>query len=378
MKYLSAIALMLAFAVASAASEEAASANDTAQFLAGNPVRGTPLELMSRQDSWMTHAAEFDSAWKGLDARQLSKIRAWAPTALGDAYEDRAPLFYMFSGPDILYAQTLFPNASTYVLCGLEPVGPIPDIAKLSASTVSASLGNLRKSLNSVLNFSFFITKDMKVDLRQTQLSGTLPVLFVFLARGGCKVESAEFVGLDRDGEITTGKPATNGVKVTFFGPAGREQTLYYFTADISDDGLKSNSAVTNFCAKLGNGNCLLKAASYLMHSDGFSKIRDFLIEHGKTIVEDDSGIPIRYLAQDSWNLKFFGNYVGPIEIFKSRNQPQLAELYHKSNAARLNFSFGYRWHPSESSLVVATRKSPGQPAVTAPAFRVDKIPEAQ
>jgi hypothetical protein len=35
-------------------------------------------------------------------------------------------MFYMFSGPDFLYAQTFFPNADTYILCGIEPIGAIP------------------------------------------------------------------------------------------------------------------------------------------------------------------------------------------------------------------------------------------------------------
>src|SRR5260221_7262158 len=113
-------------------------------------------------------------------------------------------MFYMFSGPDILYAQAFFPNASTYVLAGLEPVGPVPDVRHLSPGALSAGLGNLRKSLNSVLSFSFFITKDMKTDLLQTQLGGTLPILYVFLARAGCKIDQVELVWLDKAGTVST------------------------------------------------------------------------------------------------------------------------------------------------------------------------------
>jgi len=34
-------------------------------------------------------------------------------------------MYYMFSGPDFLYAYTFFPNANTYILAGLEPVGQV-------------------------------------------------------------------------------------------------------------------------------------------------------------------------------------------------------------------------------------------------------------
>jgi hypothetical protein len=103
--------------------QEAATPNDNALFLAGLPIRDTPLAAFSYDSAWVDHATEFDKAWAELDARQLSKIRAWGPEFLGEAYANKRPLLYFFSGPDILYAQAFFPNASTYVLAGLEPTG---------------------------------------------------------------------------------------------------------------------------------------------------------------------------------------------------------------------------------------------------------------
>ena len=168
------------------------------------------------------HATEFDQAWARFDQQQLSKLRAWAPQFLGDAYTDTAPMFYMFSGPDFLYANALFPNASVYILCGTEPVGPVPDIAAIPPEALPSALANLRKSLDSVLSWSFFVTKNMKVDLAQKQLSGTLPVLYVFLARAGYVIDSVTPVGLDRSGALTDpGKGKTPGVKIVFLGAGG-------------------------------------------------------------------------------------------------------------------------------------------------------------
>ena len=45
-------------------------------------------------------------------------------------------MLYMFSGPDFLYATSFFPNAATYVLAGLEPVGQIPDLIGLRGRTI--------------------------------------------------------------------------------------------------------------------------------------------------------------------------------------------------------------------------------------------------
>ncbi|HEV2841687.1 MAG TPA: hypothetical protein VGW39_10210, partial [Chthoniobacterales bacterium] len=254
-------------------------ADATAKFLAGLPVRGTALESHSNNAAWVTHATEFDRAWERLEKQQLAKIRKWAPEYLGPAYEENGPMFYMFSGPDFLYANAFFPNASTYILCGIEPVGPVPDIDKMPRAILPSALANLRKSLDSVLSFSFFITKNMKVDLRQQQLSGTLPVLYVFLARAGCTIESVELVALDKTGAfVPEGKGTTPGAKIVFTGPAGRPQTLYYFTTDLANWAIKVNPNFMQFCEQQGQGVSLLKAASYLMHSDNFSQVRDYLL----------------------------------------------------------------------------------------------------
>jgi len=53
-------------------------------------------------------------------------------------------MFYMFGGPDFLYANAFFSNATTYVLSGLEPVGQIPDISKLQRGSVVQALRTSR------------------------------------------------------------------------------------------------------------------------------------------------------------------------------------------------------------------------------------------
>jgi len=333
-------------------------ADATAKFLAGLPITGTPLENYASSSGWKTHAADLDRAWKQFDERQLAKIRDWAPQALGPAYQDSGPMYYMFSGPDFLYANAFFPNASTYILCGTEPVGPIPDITKMPQHVLPSALANLRKSLDSVLSWSFFITKNMKVDLRQQQLSGTLPLLYVFLARAGCTIESVELVALDKEGSfVPPGKGTTPGVRITFTGPAARPQTLYYFTTDLADWAIRAIPNFGKFCEQQGQGVTLLKAASFLMHSDNFSKVRGYLLAHSKVILEDDSGIPYRFFTNDKWTVRFYGHYAGPIKRFLKNPQPDLAKDNAASNPPPLPFSFGYQWQPSRSSLMIATPK---------------------
>ncbi|MDD5261607.1 MAG: hypothetical protein PHD76_07125 [Methylacidiphilales bacterium] len=329
----------------------AATADDTARFLAGLPCGSdSPLRQIESEKAWRDHAAFFNGAWTNLQRRQLDPIAR--SSVLGEAASTTGPMFYMFSGPDFLYASAFFPHASTYILAGLEPTGPLPDVTKPD-DRLPDELANLRKSLDALLNWSFFRTKDMKIDLKQTRLSGTLPVLYVFLARQNCRIQSVDFVTLDASGNIVPAQEGAMGVRILFSGPGGK-QTLYYFSTNLADGDI--NPKFLSFCAKQGDGVSLLKAASYLMHYDGFSTIRKFLLSHTKTIVQDDSGIPLKYFDQKTWRLRFEGVYTGPTALFKERYQADLMEVYSNSHPAPMTFGFGYQWRPKSSNLMVAER----------------------
>jgi hypothetical protein len=333
----------------------AATPHDEARFLAGLSMDGSSLELLAREASWQEHASAFHRAWLDVEERQLGPIRAWMPTSLSYIYADPSPLFYMFSGPDLLYAHAFYPNASTYILCGREPVGEVPNVAGLKPGVRAAALGNLRKSLNAILSYSFFITADMKNDLTATQLSGTLPVMMVFLARAGCVIRSLELVKLDAAGTLTTEKSKTPGVKVVFTGTTGKVQTLYYFQTDLSNWGIKDNPGFMAFCAKQGQGNALVKAASYLMHMNEFSTVRDFLLSSTRNVMQDDSGIPWRYFQPKEWMMGLYGNYVGPINLFKQHDQGDLRAAFAQQLVGDLPFGVGYQWKPGISSMIVGT-----------------------
>src|SRR4029079_7553576 len=192
-------------------------ADDTARFLAGMPPSaGSPLTPLTSDPSWQRHARFFDAAFGQLDSRQLSRIRAWTSVNLA---APRPTMFYMFSGPDFIYADAFYSKATTYVLSALEPPGSVPDLTRLPRGGVGAALYNVERSLSSILSFSFFITKHMKVDLHAGQISGTLPILYVFLARSGKTIHDVTPVALDETGLVISenlGKSAVRGVRIMF------------------------------------------------------------------------------------------------------------------------------------------------------------------
>jgi len=319
---------------AAAPAPGAATLQDTALFLAGMPVDGaSPLAPLMQDQAWKQHAAYIGSAWTRLDNRQLSKVRSWSASNLRDPVNT---VFYMFSGPDFLYANAFFPLARNYVLVGTEPVGAVPDVSKLA---LGQALYTLEGSLNSVLNYSFFQTKQMRQDFSSTQLNGILPVLMVFLARSGRTLES-----------VTPIQP--HGIRVDYTGGS-----LYYFCVDLSN-GSVERSGLFGFCRKLGRGASLLKSASYLPHEPAFSTIDQFLLAQSDLIVQDDSGIPYHSFDPAHWQVRLYGKYQPPIDIFKQYFQPDLAAAFAHSAPEALPFGIGYRgWDPSKSALIVARRR---------------------
>ncbi|MGD0847957.1 hypothetical protein [Bradyrhizobium sp.] len=349
-------AAMLLAAVLPGRAADTVTANDTARYLAGMaPSAESPLTPLTKDPAWQHHARFLDSAFAQLEQRQLSKIRTWADTNLS---APRPTMFYMFSGPDFLYANAFYSKASTYVLSALEPPGSVPDLMKLPRGGLGSALNNVEHSMGSILNFSFFITKLMKVDLRAGQLNGTLPILYVFLARSGKTIRDVSPVALDDKGTAyfaneNPGPNATHGVRIVFAGSDGEQKTLYYFSTDLSNSGVKS-SGFLKFCETLAPGNSLIKSASYLLHAGNFSTVRDFILVNSATIIQDDSGIPLNDYNPKKWRFFPFGRYAGPIGEFPGRYQQSYADLFRRSQP--MDFGIGYRWRSYESNLLLSVK----------------------
>jgi hypothetical protein len=363
-----AVALLIACAPAIQATERA-TADDTARFLAGlRPSPGSPLNALTKSAVWQRHAARFDALFEQKDRDSLGRIRVFATKEIPQT--DR-PLLYFFSGPDFLYANAFFADAPTYVLSGLEPAGEIPRMEELNPRALDYTLLNTERSLNSILNLSFFQTNDMRRELSAGPVFGTLPILYVFLARAGKTINEAETVVLDQDGNVRqadaqrksgdigeASQDGVRGVRIVFSDKSHSRQTLYYFSGDVSNDGLRK-SGLPKFCEGLGQANAFIKSASYLLHRDRYADLRDFILKQSALILQDDSGIPISYFDPLKWELQPLGNYVGPIPLFRNRYQASLARLFRAHDRKAIDFGIGYQWRRNTSNLLLAIKKVP-------------------
>jgi hypothetical protein len=83
--------------------------------------------------------------------------------------------FSASSGPDFLYADTFYPDCNTYVLVSLEPVESIPELQSVSPAFLQNTLQNIEVSLNTLLNFCYFQTQDLREYSQRTFCVG-LPI----------------------------------------------------------------------------------------------------------------------------------------------------------------------------------------------------------
>ncbi|MGB3655017.1 MAG: hypothetical protein WBA41_27950, partial [Rivularia sp. (in: cyanobacteria)] len=166
--------------------------------------------------------------------------------------------------------------------------------------------------------------------------------------------------GLDKNanvGELKKGM--VPGVKIAFV-PQGESQprTLYYFSTDLSNDGLKKHPELKQFVSKLDNPVTYLKAASYLMYNGSFSNIRDTILANSSYLLQDDSGMPLKSFDNAKWDLKFYGNYSRPIGLFRNRYQSDLRRVYTSSKDIQpLDFGIGYKFGVNQSNLMLAKTK---------------------
>lgn len=314
------------------------------------------------------YASQTEKRWHQFDTSRLKKIEGFSFEISGKIPAGFETLLYPFSGPDILYGQTFFPNVKQYVLVGLEPVGYIPDFRNMSKDTLKAYCNEMKASLGAILNFSFFRTKSMKSDLSEGKLRGTLPLLLFFLRRNGNLLCTLRYVSLSDEGllQYADGKPGMRtgqmrpgGVEIVFQNKLGHQKKLYYFSRNLSNEFRKKKRGLDNFIASQSGLVTFLKSASYLLHAPYFSIFKEVILKNSSAIVEDDSGIPLYNFRKgdEKWEVYLYGKYRKPIKMFDKKYQSDLDSLYKLQGSSDLGFGLGYNFKDKNSNLLIAVKK---------------------
>ena len=338
--------------------------DDIAAFIAGisHNVSGC-MPKLDTLSSWRRYSLWMDSGFADLDTGRFAKMREWADEELVNRYAGTT-VFYPFGGPDLLNANVFYPNAGSYILIGLEPVGILPELCKMGTDQINKYLEDVSYSLKDIFERSYFITGNMISALRRSSVKGSVPVLSIFIKRNGYNIVSVRNIGIDSTGSwdfadsLTNVTPLTKGIKIDFVADTGRSiQSVFYFQTDISDEGLKKNPAFQKYLDKLPVCYTYLKAASYLMHGSEYSIIRNTVFEKSRTILQDDSGIAFRLFDKSVWNIKLYGKYQRPGSEFSWINEKDLAAALKDPSVKPVPFTLGYNWRTHAINMLYAVKK---------------------
>lgn len=343
--------------------------DNSARFISGMPqLANNSYSVLQTDKYWMDYQTSIDTSWKNMFAKRLGKMKEWEQTTFSKSKNDTLTLFYPFSGPDFLHAFYLYPETKEYILAALEPIVPIPPLDSVKVKARDQFLDSLNHSLRDIFYKSYFITTHMMKDLKQ--IRGVLPPLYFFIERSGHELLEQQFITLDSNGEETVVKAGqlssqkVRGVKLKIRNTITLQiKTLYYFSIDISNGGLKKKPEFVKFVMNRGHFNTFVKSASYLMHNTDFTQMRSLILDHTESLFQDDTGVPFKAFKNKlDMNVQLYGEYTKPVKDFGAYTyQADLDSAYKASkDKLPLPFSLGYHWSSKIQNYMLIRKSQPG------------------
>jgi len=338
-------------------------------------------------------AANIDSLWERTQALNLSLIEDWRKATLTNDYPKT--VFSPFSGPDILNALAFFPDGNEFILFGQQPAGRVPRPEELTPARLMLELRHMQNALSDILALNFFQTIHMNEQVGEDSCASFAGIIMFFLTRMNMEVVAARNISIDTNGAIIdnydpknsslvpgvefefrariaeesipipedgggaeTGEAANGGGAKTGVTAAPKRELkrVRYFSLDISDDGLAANDNFEKFAETFPPCSTFIKSASFLMHKDFFSRIRTMVLDKSAFVLQDDSGVPLRFFLNEDWNVDYYGYYERPIPLFSNYFQRELLTNMRAHSSGRLPFSYGYNAAKGSSYLILAER----------------------
>lgn len=342
-------------------------ATATAQIMAGiAPAGGDPaLERFTKLDAFAEHQKWMTAQWGQVRGR-ISAIQNWRSQEVKIPAAAQKTLLYPFSGPDFLNAYALFPDHSQYIFFSLERPGSLPDLESVTPVQFGKLLEDVRNAFRDIFQRNYFITDYMSKQLTTPWIRGTVPVMATMMVLMNQRIVRIEPVDLfpeltgayEARDTVKHPRRIMRGVRIVFVGAGGgAQQQLYYFSLDATDKALEFYPGFLDWVAQHRPASALLKSASYLLHDNQFEQTRNMILATADYVVQDDTGIPYRFLNQAPWQVRLYGQYNKPIKALRYGYQTDLEAAYKaKTDLPELPFPFGYRWRGKQSGLLAASR----------------------
>ncbi len=314
-------------------------------------------------DSSNSENTTLSEQWGLMRQRLLDPISDWKKQSLPDECKNTGFLFYPFSGPDFIISNEIFSGMNRMIMFGLEEPGK--DISYLGKDYAATMMPQMKVKLRDYFGKSYFITGNMMKDFKSDSVRGVAPLLCTFIVRSGYSIISVNNFYIDSTGNknyaiasVADNGNIVKGVEIKYSKDQKTESSIDYLSFRAENESIDKHPELkTYFETNIPEQTCTyVKSASYLMHYNAFSYIRDLCLKKSKYILQDDTGIPYQQFVK-GWNFKIWGVYEKPIRDFSGVFQSDLDAYYKADTTVQpLPFNMGYHYNNSKQNLMLATK----------------------
>lgn len=277
---------------------------------------------------------------------------------------------YPFGGGDLSSALVTYPDAKEITTLSLEHAGDPSRLAKLTKKKqLSAALAAYREASKGLLSLNDSTSENMKL-LERGGIPGQLSFHLTGMAANGYEPVSLKFFHLADDGALvyytqaeidaaakkyakkkggswvdTDWSEAFSNMELSFrkVGDAKAPVIVHRHIAANLDDKHFDGSVIQKHLAAKGSIAAMTKAASFLLWSGSFAKIREFLTTNMVWMASDATGIPPKVAKKTGFTQVTYGRFAGPFlpNVNESVGE-DMVELWKKQPYRKLPFRYGY------------------------------------
>ncbi len=344
--------------------------DEVAELLAGlNLNEKNRFKDIQNYPKYKLYQKKIDKYWKVEEKNYLNVIHPWREINIPDT-EKNSTILYPLSGADFINLYNFNPRAQKYIMIGLQKPGHISDPLTLKKEEFTSVLPNLESLVYELSYMNYYTSKRLERDSKNIHISGVLPVIMIFMKRLGFTIVECKQVSLEENGEVLekdtqefSREELIPGIKISFY-RGGDEvlRDLYFFKIFLNKNSATNSTPEGKYFLRENRFNLILKSAEYILHTNEYEEFIKAILSKTDRIIEDESGIPLRYFDPSLWDAKVFGKYIGRIPLKKTPSVPyqrDLAKLFEEQKPSVLPFNFGYGVlrGKSKSNLIFLKRK---------------------
>lgn len=255
-------------------------------------------------------------------------------------------------------------------MVGLQIPGHITDPRELKMEEFLSTLPNFESLIYELSHLNYYTSKRLERDSKNKYISGVAPVLLIFLKKLGFTISDFRQVSIDENGSILESslqaflrEEPIPGIRITYFKKGDtKPRELYFFRIYLTGESGKLSTREGKFFSRENRLNLIFKSAEYILHTREYEEFNRSLLSKTDRIIEDESGIPIRFFSTEDWEIRVFGRYSGRVPLKKTPTVPHqddLMRLYteQKPNVLPFHFGYGVLRGNGKSNLIFLKRK---------------------